>query len=588
MCGIASIVGGRWDQRQLEAMVSAQRHRGPDDQGVRVVGGGLVGLGHTRLSIIDLSSAGHQPMCNADGTLWIVFNGEIYNYIELRSELGDYSFHSRTDTEVVLAAYERWGPQCLERLLGMFAFVVWDERRGELFAARDRFGVKPLYIYAGQEGAILIASEIKALHAAGAPREPDPVAWATYLTSGMYDHCDRSFWKGIRQLSPGGWARWSEKDGWREGQWYDAAEAALRLGPDERDQREVAEEALCLLEESIRLRFRSDVPVGVCLSGGLDSSLLLALVHRIQGPDSDVNAFTFYCGDESYDETRWVKLMLEQTRHPWHPCLLDVTEIPDLAAQVQAYQDEPFGGFPTLGMACVYRRALAEGVTVLLDGNGLDEAWAGYDYYQRSESEDSSKGPVQGASSPSTRPDCLRPEFAGMAEAFDPPTPFRDPLRDLQYRDIRYAKIPRVMRFSDRVSMMWSREVREPFLDHRIVELGLRQPAAHKIRGGQGKWLLRQVAELVYGGLPRRVYEAPKRPVQTPQREWLRGPLAAWADECIELGLSGWGRDWLDEDTVRAQWRAYQKEGADNSFPIWQWVSLGLMQGAKPNRPIAA
>jgi asparagine synthase (glutamine-hydrolysing) len=254
-----------------------------------------------------------------------------------------------------------------------------------------------------------------------------------------------------------------------------------------------------------------------------------------------------------------------------------VEEVPELAAAVQAFQDEPYGGLPTLGMTCVHERARQEGVTVLLDGNGIDEGWAGYEYYARAASVDAARGPVQGSRSPSTRADCLRPEFAALARPFSAASRFGDALRDLQYRDIRHAKIPRAMRFADRVSMMYSRELREPFLDHRILELGLRQAPERKIREGQGKWLARQVAARL---LPRPVQEAPKRPVQTPQREWLRGPLASWAEAQIEAGLRGWGQEWLDAEATRAAWREYREAGADNSFPVWQWISLGMMGGA--------
>jgi asparagine synthase (glutamine-hydrolysing) len=577
MCGIAAAFGGRGDRRRLEAMLAVQHHRGPDDGGVEADEAAGVGLGHRRLSILDLSSAGHQPMASADGRLRLVFNGEIYNYLELRQELSDYPFRSRTDSEVILAAWQRWGPECLPRFVGMFAFVLWDRERQQLFAARDRFGVKPLYLARGANGAGLLASEIKALHAAGVPHAPDAATWATFLASGLYDHERRTFWQGVEQVPPGGWLTWDREQGLCEGVWYDLADAVAQRGPDEREQAPVVEETLGLLEETIRLRFRSDVPVGICLSGGLDSSLLLGLVQRIQGADSDVSAFTFYCGDPDYDETPWVEATLESTRHPWHPCLLEAAAVPQLAEQVQWHQDEPFGGLPTLGMAQVHRRARAEGVVVLLDGNGLDEAWAGYEYYQRAASVDASRGPVQGARSPSTRPDCLRAQFAGLARAFEPATPFGDALRDLQYRDLRRAKIPRAMRFADRVSMMFSRELREPFLDHRIVELGLRQPASRKVANGTGKWLLREIARSL---LPDRVREAPKRALQTPQREWLRGPLAGWADELIEEGLTGWGREWLDAERVREAWRQYREAGSDNSFPVWQWLSLGLMQRA--------
>jgi asparagine synthase (glutamine-hydrolysing) len=574
MCGIAIGYGEGWNRLNIETMVSIQQHRGPDDSGLFIDERKKVGLGHTRLSVIDLSSAGHQPMNSADGNLWIVYNGEIYNYLELRSNLNFYPFRSQTDTEVIMAAYQQWGTRCLEHFIGMFAFAIWDEQKRRLFIARDRFGVKPLYWYRNPRGGGFLASEIKALHEAGVPREPDPVTWATYLSSGMYDHWSRTFWRDIQQIPPGGWMQWDEEKGVQNGMWYDPADSVKRLGPDERQESVVIEEVISLLENSIKLRFRSDVPVGICLSGGLDSSLLLGLVHRLHGPDVEINAFTFYCGDSNYDEIPWVELMLKETRYPWQPCLLSAEIIPRLAEKVQWYQDEPFGGFPTLGMACIYSSALSKGVTVLLDGNGMDEAWAGYEYYQRSASIDRSMGPVQGTQSLSTRPDCLKHDFASLAESFSPSAPFNEVLKDLQYRDIRYAKIPRAMRFSDRVSMMFSREVREPFLDHRIVELGLRQSESRKLRDGQGKWLLRKVAQRL---LPKGVYEAPKRPVQTPQREWLRESLAGWSEELIEKGLSSWGQEWLNADKVRAEWRSFCEYGADNSFPIWQWLSIGLM-----------
>ncbi|HUI06193.1 MAG TPA: asparagine synthase (glutamine-hydrolyzing) [Verrucomicrobiae bacterium] len=575
MCGIVGVFGADVGRAQLGMMVGLQRHRGPDATGTYVSPGGRAALGHNRLSIIDLSDAGRQPMSDPGGRYWIAFNGEIYNYVELREELAPrYDFRTRTDTEVLLAAYQHWGQACLDRLIGMFAFAIWDEREQRLFAARDRFGVKPLHVHEPRSGELWLASEIKALHAAGVPAEPDTATWATYLVSGMYDHGPRTFWRDIRRVPPGGCLTWNAGEGVRERQWYDPAQAALALGPDLRSETETGEELLGLLEESVRLRFRADVPVGICLSGGLDSSLLLGLVHRVQGKESTVKTFTFFCGDPAYDETPWVEQMLAETRHPASFCRLTADEVPELAARVQAIQDEPFGGLPTLGMAKVHERAYSEGVTVLLDGNGLDEGWGGYEYYSRAGEIDGGIGPVQGASRPGDRANCLMKEFAGLALPFVSPRPFCNPLLDLQYRDIRYAKIPRAMRFADRVSMMYSRELREPFLDHRIVELGLRQPANRKIRGRQGKWLPRQIAgQLVPGG----VREAPKRPVQTPQREWLRGPLRDWVEAELEIVLGELGGVWFDATPVRKRWERYQEQGGDNSFFLWQWLNLGLI-----------
>lgn len=574
MCGIGFIYGTDAAMPALARMAAAMAHRGPDDCGQAPVGTRPgAGLVHMRLSILDLSPAGHQPMTSPDGRFTIAFNGEIYNYLELRAELSGYPFRSRTDTEVILAAYERWGRACLDRFIGMFAFVIWDANENRLWAARDRFGVKPLYYHLSLGGSLFLASEIKALHAAGVPAQPDAASWAAYLTRGLYDHTEATFWKGIRSLPPGAEMTWSGAGEPEIRRWYDLA-AVAGAESDRRPDDAVADELLGLLEDSVRLRFRADVPVGICLSGGLDSSLLLGLVHRIQGADSAVEAFSFHCGDPAYDETPWIESMLRATRHPWNLCRLDAARVPELATAVQRHQDEPYGGLPTLGMACVHERAKARGVTVLLDGNGIDEAWGGYDYYARASTVDAARGPVQGVAHPSAWPKgLLNPDFAALAPQWTPPIVCDDPVRNLQYRDIRHAKIPRALRFNDRVSMMFSRELREPFLDHRIVELGLRQPADRKIRGGQGKWLVRRVAERL---IPATLSHAPKRPVQTPQREWLRGPLAAWVRGRVEAGLAAWGRTWLDARVVRTFMDEQVERGGDNSFPVWQLVSLGL------------
>ncbi len=578
MCGISGLAGQNWTRSHLEKMIAAQSHRGPDDTGLYINPARMVGLGHNRLSIIDLSDAGHQPMTDSTGSLWIVFNGEIYNYLELRAEMPDYPYQSQTDSEVVLAAYQRWGEACLDHFIGMFAFILWDEGQQRLFAARDRFGIKPLFYHQKLDGDLLLASEIKALHVAGVDPEPDPVAWATYLADGLYHHSERTFWKGVQSVLPGHYLTW------QAGElaltcWYDLSEKVTET--DTRPMDAVMEEYLALLEQSVAFRFRSDVPVGINLSGGLDSSLLLSLVHQIQGPESDVKAFTFVTGDPAYDELPWVRQMLSQTRHPLITCLLIAAEVPELAESVQYHEDEPFAGLPTLAYARLFERARAEGVIVLLDGNGMDEQWAGYDYYQ-SALQGKPAGLVQGTNEKPVRPECLTPGFRAQAEKFSftckstgtCPQASLDPVRNLQVRDIVYTKIPRATRFNDRISMRVSTELREPFLDHRLVELALRQPVERKIQGETRKYLLRKLAARL---APSGVVEAPKRPLQTPQREWLRGPLSGWAGAAIGTALQNYGGVWLEPKAVRTAWQEYMRGQSDNSFYVWQWISLGLL-----------
>jgi len=572
VCGIAGLFGAeRNKDGPLRAMVKSQRHRGPDASGTYLDPTGLGALGHNRLSIIDLSPAGRQPMSSQDERFWIAFNGEIYNYLELRAELSGYPFRTRTDTEVILAAYERWGEGCLDRFVGMFAFLLWDAREQRLFAARDRFGVKPLCYAEVPGGGLALASETGALRAAGVPLEPDEVGWATYLARGLSDYSDRTFWKPVRSLPPGHKLTW-HRGCTRVASWYDLAD---RTGPDwdNRPLGQVEEEYLALLRESVRLRFRADVPVGINLSGGLDSSTLLGLVHAVQGSDSDVKTFTFVTGDPRYDELPWVEQMLAQTRHPSVVCRLTPEAVPELAAAAQCHQDAPFGGLPTLAYGRLFAQARLEGVIVLLDGQGMDEQWAGYDYYSAAD-RNRATTVVQGSREAAVKPECLMPEFRTLAEAFEAPNAFPDDVRQLQYRDARYTKIPRALRFNDRVSMQHSTELREPFLDHRLFELALRQPTERKLRGSTRKWLLRDLTRLL---LPGGVVEAPKRPLQTPQREWLRSSLREWAEANIDLALRVVGGAWLEPQAVREAWWRYLNGEGDNSFHVWQWINLGLM-----------
>ena len=582
MCGIAGVCGPAAGDARIDAMVQAQHHRGPDGRGCYESPSRMAALGHNRLSIIDLSDAGLQPMASWDGRWWIVFNGEIYNYRELRDELRDYPYASRTDTEVILAAYERWGDACLDKFIGMFAFMIWDERERRLFAARDRFGVKPLHYSEAPDGSLRLASEIKALHAAGVPREMDAATWAGYLTWGTSDHGSATFWKDVLSLPPGHSLVWQDGHT-RIARWYDLA---VRVGPDldMRSDGAVIEEYLALLVDSVGLRFRSDVPVGINLSGGLDSSTLLGAVQLVQGPDSDIKAFTYVTGEPLYDELPWVELMLERTQHPAVICRVTASEVPALAESLQTHEDEPFGGLPTIAYARLFELARETGTIVLLDGQGMDEQWAGYDYYAGAA--DAPVGLVQGTVQSPVKPECLIDEFRTLARPLRALEPFPDRLRNIQYRDTGYTKIPKALRFNDRASMRASTELREPLLDHRLFELALRQPAARKIREGTHKWLLRELARQ---WLPTRLVEAPKRPVSTPQREWLRGPLQSWAEDCIADGLDAVGGAWLNRERVSRAWHSYKLGQSDNSFFVWQWVTLGLMtrRSVPPARGLA-
>lgn len=561
MCGIAGIIASNYQEHTINAMLARQNHRGPDAQGVYKSDGCI--LGHNRLSIIDLSSDANQPMKDASGRYAIVFNGEIYNYKELRTELDLYPFKSQSDTEVLLAAFLKWNVNCLEKLIGMFSFAIWDSKEKTLFAARDRFGVKPFYYTKGKDS-FCFASEIKTLWAGGAEKETAPVVWSSYLAYGSYGTQDDTFWKGVKQLPAGAYLTYSVSRGSSIKQWYNFSERIEALPVLEIVDRMPYYEAL--LKDAVSLRFRADVPVGFNLSGGLDSSTLLAIVDQGGHAVSNINAFTFTTGNPAYDELPWVEKLLQNTAHPLINCCLNVSDIPSLSALVSMNQDEPFGGIPTLAYSAIFKKAREEGVLVLLDGQGMDEAWAGYDYYMRQ-----SDSVVQGTLSSPVRPECLDPDFLKLSAKPAYPELFSDRVQNLQYRDLFYTKIPRALRFNDRISMMYSTELREPFLDHRLVEFAFSQPIDFKIKQGNQKWMLRQIASK---HITDDLTLAPKRPVQTPQREWLANELKDWADSKIKLFAES---SWVDRNKVLHEWNTYLNGVSDNSFYIWQYINTALL-----------
>ena len=566
MCGIVAIAGTGADVRKAEAMLERQRHRGPDFSATAILDKGIV-LGHNRLAIIDPVPASHQPMHDASGRFTVVFNGEIYNYKELKAQLrDDYPFKTDSDTEVLLAAYMRWGEAMLPKLNGMFAFVIYDSGRNVLFGARDRFGVKPLY-YTFFDDTFYVASEIGAFKAAGIPMRPNEAVWAEYLVYASYGAPSESFWEGVKQLEGGCSFRFYDGH-FETKRWYDFVEETARY--EERlSYEEVASRYEAMLAESVALRFRADVPVGFNVSGGLDSSVLLAMVDAYGEDTSKVAAFTFYTGDARYDELPWVRKMLAESTHPFFPVKLDVSDVPELAEKIMRIHYEPYGGIPTLAYHKLFMQARASGTIVLLDGQGMDEQWAGYDYYANA-----SDAVVQGTKSSPTRPETLTPLFRALARKPEYPKPFDDRVRNLQYRDLFYTKIPRALRFNDRVSMAASVELREPFLDYRLVEFAFSQPLEYKIRNGERKRLLRTIAQR---HLHRDIATAPKRPLQTPQREWLGDELADFVEAQIETIRHSFMRDWFDADALYGCWKAYKEGERDNAFFVWQWVSAGLL-----------
>ncbi len=558
MCGIAGIIGPKANKWTILKMLEAQKHRGPDFTADWEIEG-QIALGHNRLSIIDLSEGANQPFFSDCGNYVMVFNGEIYNYLELRKALqSKYTFKTQSDTEVLLNAYREWGENCVNQCNGMFAFAIWNLKEQSLFAARDRFGVKPFNYFFDQNN-FYFASEINTLFAAGILKKPNDKVWLNFFSEGSYGLPSETFWTDIQQLEAGHFLTLRDNH-LQIKKWYHFEERIAQLQNQFHQNEE--EYITHLLLKAINLRFRADVPIGFNLSGGLDSSTLLALIDQQEIDKSTIEAFTFVTNDDRYDELPWVKSMLEQRPYHLNICPLAANEIPDLSLKIAQMQAEPYGGIPTIAYSNIFKAASQKGVKVLLDGQGSDEAWAGYDYYISN-----SQSIVQGVTKSPFRAGVLEGDFAKNYTKTDYPKPFEDHLLNLQYRDLFCTKIPRALRFNDRISMMYGTELREPFLDYELVEYVFSRPTNFKIKDGIQKWMLRKIAEKF---LQKDLVLAPKRPLQTPQREWLSEDLKAWVSAEVEALKHN---PWFDPKALQSELDNFFKGDNQSSFHIWQWIN---------------
>ncbi|HEX3228082.1 MAG TPA: asparagine synthase (glutamine-hydrolyzing) [Pyrinomonadaceae bacterium] len=609
MCGIAGMIGADANSRLVAQMADAQRHRGPDGDGFYFAPG--VELGHRRLKIIDLTEAGRQPMSTPDGRYTIVYNGEVYNYRELRSELSDHAFRSNTDTEVVLQAFARWGPKCLDRFVGMFAFAIWDADERELFCARDRLGIKPFY-YARLGQSFLFSSEIRPLLRAGLPRSVNEQVLFDFLSRDFYEHSDETFFKGIHKLAPASWMIvGADAEIRKTGQYWDLATEVERADvPNQAEDRE--ERLLSLCSDAVDLHLRSDVPVAVALSGGLDSATLLSLLDRVHPDPTRVEAFSFSFAEQGYSERPFVEAMARHTGRRAGFVKVAAQQFANTAERVSVGQEEPYAGTPIWAYTLCFELLRQRGFIVVMDGSGLDEGLAGYarfrpglwaDLFEAGnwdslEREFAASGvstgaqrkqaliQMQAATAPegdvgigqdltrSVRADCVNPDLAAKAGTETPcfQRPFADNLRNLMYRELRYTKLPRALRFRDRLSMAVSTELRPPFLDHRLLGYEFALPQQDRIHKGVSKAILRRAALRL---LPDSVRMASKRSVQTPQREWFRNELKSWVRERIDRPAF-WQRGWVDRRKGMQALEAFLRGEGDNSFFLWQWINLEM------------
>jgi asparagine synthase (glutamine-hydrolysing) len=582
-------------------------HRGPDDSGSLDVGAGV--LVNRRLAIVDLAETGHQPMSSPDGQLSISFNGEIYNYVELQQELAaTYAFRGHSDTEVILAAYARWGDGFLERLRGMFAIALWDSRRQRLLCATDRLSIKPV-LYHVEGDRLVFASEVKPIAAAGIALAVNERRLFEYLRYGLLDHSEDTLFAGISQLRPGTFLTFERGQVQVRRYWDLAGRADLEdewHGAASRDRIDT------LLQEAVDLHLRGDVEPALSLSSGLDSQALRALIQR-GGRRDGLHCFTHCFPDTPYDECVAARTLAADAPIHWHGTVITPDDLVHRLDNLVRVMEGPVGGLGIYGYWQNCRTAAAHGFKVLLDGQGGDEAFAGYRYYYGARLGDLERAgdrqalarelaafnhahgtaivyPSQGfrdlvasadlehvraPDGTSLASDYIAPAFARRWSAvpLDPlPAPFADGVKTAMYRDLFVLKIPKLLRFQDRAAMASSVEVRVPFLDHRLLEALWRVPSAELLAGGLTKSLLRRLAAERLGVS----LDRPKLYVSAPQREWLKGPLRpACRALMLESALAEDG--WIDAAALVSQYDDYCASAAlGNSFFAWKFLNLEL------------
>ncbi len=616
MCGITGIFDTRGkrdiDRAVLYRMNESQFHRGPDEGGLHIETG--IGLGHRRLSIIDLST-GQQPLYNEDQTVCVVFNGEIYNYQELIPELQTlgHSFHTRSDTEVIVHAWESWGEKCVDRFRGMFAFALWDRNRETLFLARDRLGVKPLFYALLDDGIFLFGSELKSLLAHGSlKRDIDPCAVEEYFALG-YVAEPRAIFKQARKLPP-------------------AHTLLLRRGQPVGEPREywdvrftldnpISDADACAelthrLEESIRLRMISEVPLGAFLSGGVDSSAVVAIMAGLS--NATVNTCSIGFSDPAFNESEFAKMVADRYRTNHYLDMVESDDF-DLIDTLARLYDEPYAdssAIPTYRVCQLARRH----VTVALSGDGGDESFGGYRRYKlhlmeekmRSALPLSLRRPLFGAlgklypkadwaprvfrakttfegiarSSVESyfhsvsilrtpmRDQLFTPAFRSALGGYDAIQVFEqhaakaetdDPLALIQYLDLKTYLVGDINTKVDRASMAHSLEVREPLMDHELIEWLATLNSLQKIRGQEAKYLLKKSMEPY---LPNDVLYRPKMGFSVPLARWFRGPLKHRVQDSLlgpRLAETGWFR----RDYLQHLVDAHNNGSRDYSASIW-------------------
>jgi asparagine synthase (glutamine-hydrolysing) len=600
MCGISGIINfnnNPVQEKEIRLMMLKMKHRGPDDEGVFIDNN--IGLGFVRLSILDLSPAGHQPMFSHNGDLVIIFNGEIYNYIEIRAELKHkYQFCTGTDTEVILAAYQEWGEDCLNRFNGMFSIVIYDIKLKEVFIARDRYGIKPLYYYHNDE-VFIFASEIKSILPLIGKKIVNNKIVYDYLLYNRTDHTDSTFFKNISKLPHGSLLK--IKNGkFKIHNWYTLS---AKINNNEILSKENYRE---LFKDSLKLRLRADVPVGVSLSGGIDSSSIVAsLIHDFNL--NELNTFSaVYNKNEPADESRYIDEFRPFVKNMHFIYPNANTLYKDLEVFIEAHNEPvpdigPYAQFKVMELASSY-------VSVTLDGQGADEQLAGYHYFFGSYYYELIKqfklwrfvGENIKYLLNHKSPNALKyltyyilpahiqnyinnKTYQSISKAFLNSNNSKNELNKMLYKpeNLNHSllqhfeyKLEHLLRWEDLNAMHFSIESRVPFLDYRLVEATLSTPSYQKISNGETKYILREALKDI---LPQKIVQRKdKKGFSTPRDKWFRSEqFKGFIFELIN-SESFKHRGYFDHTVCNFRYNKHLEGKLDISKEIWKWINLEI------------
>ena len=563
MCGIAGIITQKKEaniKKSIDLMLNLLKHRGPDGHGSWINKQQNIAIGNTRLAIQDPTKRGNQPMSSRDGRYIIVFNGEIYNFRNIKRSLSDFNFKTNTDTEVLLYAYIKFGTRCLNKLEGFFSFVIWDNLKDELFCARDRFGIKPFY-YTINQNKFIFSSEIKPILIEKKHYTPELNSINSYLTSEYYENIESTFYKNIFKLKPGHYIKFKDNK-LHQKKFFDFLSYSQKktYSSNNKQKKEMLEN---LIDNAVKKSLISDVPISIASSGGLDSSILQ--YHAKKNYTHKLKLISFDFLNKKYSEKKYVNNIQKITNLDASYSKMTPKVFLDMIRSSCKNQEEPFAGLPIITYEhCIKKRG---NYKVILDGSGIDEAHCGYDKYFNN-----NKNYLKKAQDNTIIKSIISDDLKKNSNnnEYELKRFLKNDQKNQMYTDLFYIKLPRALRFRDKLSMAHSCELRPTFLDIDLITFLFNLKNEDQKHGKYGKYFLRKTYEDILG---KNIVFRNKQQVQTPQREWFSHEMKKWLMDFLE-NAEIWDTNWIDKKKFYFLFKRFLDGKEKNSFFIWKVINL--------------